>query len=53
MTNWKIVYDNDTGPNDDGYCEWWDVTDGDKSFRCENKTDAAWLCEILNTEKGA
>lgn len=32
-SKWRMEYDNDTGPTDGGFCEWWDVTDGDKVFR--------------------
>lgn len=45
---WKIEYDNDTGPNDEGFEEWWTVTNGESSFRSRNEEDAQWLCEILN-----
>ncbi len=40
---WKIEYGNDTGPNDDCFIEWWDVTNGEKSYRCTDKDDAEWL----------
>lgn len=45
---WTIEYDNDTGPGDEGYWEWWDVTDGNISFRCDSQESAEWLCYILN-----
>ena len=45
---WKIEYDNDTGPGDEGFWQWWDVTDGNRSFRCNCKDDAEWLCNLLN-----
>lgn len=45
---WTIEYANDTGPNDESYWEFWTVTDGDRSFRCEHEDDAKWLCEVLN-----
>ncbi len=47
---WTIDYDNDTGPRDEGFTEWWTVTDGDKSFRCVIMEDAKWLCSVLNGE---
>jgi len=46
--NWEIIYDNDTGPNDEGFSCWWTVTDGNKSFRCYAEDHAKWLCNILN-----
>lgn len=45
---WTIEYDNDTGPSDEGYLEWWTVTNGSKSFKCDSESDAEWLCELLN-----
>ena len=45
---WQIIYNNDTGPDDDGFWEWWDVTDGNRSFRCDSEEDAKWLVENLS-----
>uniref|UniRef100_A0A6M3LMS5 Uncharacterized protein n=1 Tax=viral metagenome TaxID=1070528 RepID=A0A6M3LMS5_9ZZZZ len=45
---WMIEYDNDTGPGDESFSEWWDVTNGSRSFRADSFDDAMWLCEILN-----
>ena len=45
---WKVEYDNDTGHGDEGFWQWWDVTDGDRSFRCNSEDDAEWLCNLLN-----
>ena len=45
---WKIEYDNDTGPGDEGFWEWWTVTDGARSFKCNSEDDAKWLSETLN-----
>lgn len=44
-----IEYDNDTGPGDEGFEEWWTVKFADKSFRCNSEQDAIWLAGILNT----
>lgn len=46
--NWKIESDNDTGPNDDFYREWWTVTDGNRRFDCKDEADAEWLAAMLN-----
>lgn len=43
-----ITYDNDTGPGDEGFYEWWDVTYGTRSFECSTKEDAEWLSKILD-----
>ena len=45
---WVILYDNGTGPSDEGYYEWWSVTDGERLYRCNSEADAAFLCETLN-----
>ena len=47
---WKIEYDNDVGPNDEGFWEWWMVTNGVRGFKCGDKEDAEWLCSVLNKE---
>lgn len=48
---WQIIYNNDTGPDDDGFWVWWDVTDGNRSFRCDSENDAKWLLENLSRSK--
>ena len=48
---WKIEYDNDTGWDDEGFSEWWTVTDGVHSFRCDSNQDAVWLCDRLNVKQ--
>lgn len=45
---WKIINENDTGPGDDFYCEWWIVTNGLIKFRADNENDAIRLCALLN-----
>ena len=45
---WAVEYHNDTGPTDEGYWEWWTVTDGEKSFKSDDEHDAKWLCTLLN-----
>lgn len=50
---WCVIYENDTGLNDDYFDEWWDVknnTDG-KNFKCYDEDDANALCNLLN-ERG-
>lgn len=44
---WKIEYENDTGPNDGYYVEWWNVTNGKVTFRCEGESEAQWLADLL------
>jgi len=46
---WVVEYDNDTGTSDDCFCESWLITDGNTLFKCNNKEDANWLCNILNS----
>jgi len=44
---WRIENDNDTGSNDEYFVEWWNVTDGEKSFRCNTEADANFLLSVL------
>ena len=44
----NIEYDNSTGPYDEGFYEWWTVTNGTRSFKCNSEEDANWLCGMLN-----
>lgn len=50
-TKWKVEYDNDTGPNDDNYYQFWTISDGNKVFTCYNEEDADWLCKLLNNNE--
>ena len=45
---WRIDYDNDTGPNDEGDHQWWTVTNNDMEFDCTSRHEAEWLCKVLN-----
>lgn len=55
---WHIHYDNDVGPNDEGFWEWWSVMDSEyqysgentREFKCDSKKEAEWLADILNKE---
>ena len=47
MTKWTKEYDNDTGPYDDYFKEWWNVTDGNRTYRCNNSDDADFLIAAL------
>ena len=44
-----IEYDNDTGPGDEYFVEWFNVTNGEKSFRCNTKEDAEFLLASLSS----
>ncbi len=46
---WRIEYENDVGPDDGGFWEWWTVTNDERSFKADSKADAEWLCALLNT----
>ena len=53
MSKYSITYENDVGPNDEGFWEWWTVSDGNRSFKCESEEDAKWLSVTLEAvEKG-
>lgn len=45
---WKVEYSNDVGPNDEGFWEWWEVTNGQVTFKADAEKDAEWLCAVLN-----
>lgn len=52
MSRWRIEYDNDTGPNDDGFWELWTVVDshdGGMAFKCATEEAAKWLASVLNS----
>lgn len=44
---WVIEYNNDTGPDDDCFVEWWEVTDGNVVFKTSRNKDAAWLLNLI------
>lgn len=48
---WTIEYGNETGPNDEGFWEWWNVIDGDRVFKCYTENQAQWLADKLNNLK--
>ena len=48
IAKWTIEYDNDTGPDDGGFWQWWTVTNGEKSFKSDDEDDAKWLAGVLN-----
>ena len=47
MNEWRVEYDNDVGPYDDGLWEWWTVTDGKREFKTGVQADAEWLAGVL------
>lgn len=46
---WKIEYNNDVGPSDESFWEWWEVSDGYNIFKTSNEESAKWLCATLNS----
>ena len=42
---WNIEYNNSVCT---GFDEWWEVSDGKKTFKCDEECDAKWLMELLN-----
>jgi len=51
MANFRVEYDNDTGPNDEGFFEYWSVTNDELSFRVDSsQQDADWLAGVLNAQ---
>lgn len=45
--DWTIEYNNDVGPDDGGFWEWWEVSNGTRTFKCDREEDAKWLVELL------
>lgn len=48
MSKWAVEYDNDVGPNDEGFWEWWEVTDCKTTYKTDDKAAAERLCALLN-----
>lgn len=47
---WKVKYDNDTGPDDDSFWEWWSVVNdaGVCAAKCDTEQRAKLIAELLN-----
>lgn len=49
MSEYKLNYDNDTGIDDDGFWEWWEIErDEHVICKCNEKYDADEILRILN-----
>ena len=46
---WTIEYETYTDLGDQVLLQWWTITDGERSFRCDTQKDAEWLREMLNS----
>jgi len=47
---WKMTQQNDTGLSDEGFWEWFEVSDGVRVFKCDDEAHAKWLCDLLNQQ---
>ena len=45
---WRVDYDNDVGDDDDGFWEWWEVTNGATTYKADKEAEATLLCDLLN-----
>lgn len=46
---WSIGYNNDVGPNDEGFWEWWELMfDGKCMFKADTEAAAKALLVVLN-----
>ena len=45
---WRVEYNNDVSGDDEGFWEWWEVTDGKRTFKTSDQDDAEWLFELLS-----
>ena len=45
---WRKDWNNDVGPDDDYYIEWFEVRNGDRRYKCDEEEDADYLVSLLN-----
>ena len=53
---WRVEYDNDTGPDDEGFDEWWTVYDGERVvgwFSSEEEAQAIASVPTLRSQNAA
>lgn len=44
---WTIEYDNDTGPDDESFCEFWTVSSEQNVIcKCDSESNAKMICEM-------
>jgi hypothetical protein len=48
VPEWHVEYSNDTGPTDESFYEWWEVTNGYAIYTAHTAESAEKLCAILN-----
>ena len=49
MNKWLVEYQNEEfGPEGDGFRDWWDVSDGQTTYRADTEGQAVYLAAILN-----
>ena len=53
MDVWTIEHENEVGPDDEWYRDWWKVTDGVTTFEARTEGDAQWLRDTLNRIKAS
>lgn len=44
---WQKIYNNDTGPMNESFREWWTITNGSEAFDCTSEREADYLMNIL------
>lgn len=46
---WRVEYENDTGPGDEGFWRWWEIIDakGARVAKCDTEEAAAALVAAL------
>lgn len=50
---WTVEYNNDVGPDDDGFWEWWEVTDGKFIYKANKEFEARELADAMNNREAA
>ncbi len=49
MCEWTVEYENDVGPGDDGFGEWWELHyKSGRIAKMDNEEDAVQICGLLN-----
>jgi hypothetical protein len=48
---WRVIYDNDTGPGDDGFFEWYELENasGEPIARIDSEANAALIVRAVNS----
>lgn len=51
MKTWTIDCYNNTGQGDEGFYEWWEISNGTATYKADNEKDAGDLFLLLNASE--